>query len=587
MIKQHFRFLWISLIAGFSLLGCQSTEQQVVMTDIETELTPQAKAGATNQPFEIPDAITNDILAGQSSGGILSPAEAHFHVVADGVAVRSFFASLVKDTSYSVIVHPDVRGTISLDLKDVTLLETLDVIREIYGFDIRKKGNIWTVKAPGLRTETIAVDYLMMTRNGNSSVQVNAGGVAAASGQQGGGAQGNQQGGNFGGGGGNFGNQQGGGLGQGGMGQQSSGSNIMTYSKTDFWEDLEESLQIMLGISSGAARVDGNENDLGQSQSTPRRTGNNLDDEGRMVIVSPMTGLVTVKAYPNEILAVKEFLQRSEQTLRRQVILEAKIVEVSLNDDFQQGINWQQAVRHVGTTDFIFSNTAGTAANAITAAVGGVTNIRFQNSDFMGVINLLETQGNVQILSSPRVTATNNQKAVIKVGQDEYFVTDVSTTTTTGTSTTTTPELTLTPFFSGIALDVTPQINDKGEVILHIHPSVTETSEQEKVVSLSGDSIVLPLAQSNIRESDTIIRAKSGEIVVIGGLMQSSVNDARSKTPLLSDIPLVGGLFTQKSEVEQKKELVILVKATVVGAGTWKEQLQRSSDLLKRWYAEK
>lgn len=591
MIRQHFKLLSITIVAAISLLGCQTTGQHVVMTDIETELTPKPSAGASDQPFEIPDAITNDILAGQSSSGILSPAEAHFHVVADGVAVRSFFASLVKDTAYSVIVHPDVYGSISLDLKDVTLLETLDVVREIYGFDIRKKGNIWTVKAPGLRTETIAVDYLMMTRNGNSSVQVNAGGVAAASGQQGGGSQGNNSNNSNNSGGGNFGNQQGGGLGQGGMGQ-SSGSNIMTYSKTDFWEDLEESLQIMLGISSGVTFESERESEgsiLGSesrsSSSTRRMT--NRDSEGRMVIVSPMTGLVTLKAYPNEILAVKEFLQRSEQTLRRQVILEAKIVEVSLNDDFQQGINWQQALRHVGTTDFILSNTAGTTANAITAAVGGVTNIRFQHANFGGVINLLETQGNVQILSSPRVTATNNQKAVIKVGQDEYFVTDVSTTTTTGTSTTTTPELTLTPFFSGIALDVTPQINDQGEVILHIHPSVTETSEQEKVVSLSGDSIVLPLAQSNIRESDTIIRAKSGEIVVIGGLMQSTINDSKAKTPLLSDIPFFGELFTQRSEVEQKKELVILVKATVVGAGTWKEQLQRSSDLLKRWYAEK
>ena len=215
-----------------------------------------------------------------------------------------------------------------------------------------------------------------------------------------------------------------------------------------------------------------------------------------------------------------------------------------------------------------------------------MTNVRFNNADFTGVISLLETQGNVQILSSPRVTATNNQKAVIKVGQDEYFVTDVSSTTTTGASTTTTPQLELTPFFSGIALDVTPQINDQGEVILHIHPSVTETSEQEKVVSLSGDTIVLPLAQSNIRESDTIIRAKSGEIVVIGGLMQTTINDSHSKTPILGDIPFIGGLFTQRSERESKKELVILVRATVVGAGTWEKQLERSSDLLKRWYVE-
>lgn len=579
MINQRVTRTLVCCFFGVLLTACQSTTPKV-MPDIEEQLSTSPVASQSPQPFEVPDAVMDDILTGQSSGGILAPSDPHFHVVAQDVAVRPFFASLFKGTPFSVIVHPEVSGTISLDLKDVTLVETLDVVREIYGFDISKKGSIWLVKAPGLRTETISVDYLMMTRNGSSSVQVNAGGVSQAS-QQGGG-----QGGNIGqqNSGGNFGGGQGGQLGgQGGQfGQQTSGSNIQTSSSTDFWKDLEKSLQTMLGIRTATATEDSG----GDPFAAAQPSGGAMDDSGRMVIVSPMTGLVTVKAYPNEILAVKEFLQRSEQTLRRQVILEAKIVEVSLSDDFQQGINWTHALGHIESTDFIFSNTAGTAANAISAAVGGVTNIRFQNTDFTGVINLLETQGNVQILSSPRVTATNNQKAVIKVGQDEYFVTDVSTTTTTGTSTTTTPELTLTPFFSGIALDVTPQINDKGEVILHIHPSVTETSEQEKVVSLSGDSIVLPLAQSNIRESDTIIRAKSGEIVVIGGLMQSSINDSRSKTPLLGDIPFLGEIFTQKSEVETKKELVILVKATVVGAGTWKQQLERSSDLIKRWYAD-
>lgn len=564
MNNQWRRNISISLLFTALLSGCQGTpnDNPRVMPEIREQLAPTAQDSGPLQDFEVPEAVMDDILSGQKSGGINITDDPHFNVVAQEVAVRPFFASLIEGTPYSVIVHPQVSGTITLDLKDVTLFEAIEAVKELYGFDIRQKGKIFSVRPPGLRTETFAVNYLMMTRNGISSVTVSAGGVSQANerGSQGGGqGGGNVQGGGAVGG-------AGGGLGgAGGSGLTSfSGSNISTSSEADFWEDLQDTLRAMIGMP---------------AEGNPGATD-------RAVVVSPMTGLVTVRAYPNEINAIQEFLQRSEQTLRRQVILETKIVEVSLSDDFQQGINWQQALAHVASTDFIFSNGAGTAANSITAALGGVTNIRFNNADFTGVISLLETQGNVQILSSPRVTATNNQKAVIKVGQDEYFVTDVSTTTTTGTNTTTTPELTLTPFFSGIALDVTPQINEHDEVILHIHPTVSETSEQEKVVSLSGDSIVLPLAQSNIRESDTIIRAKSGEIVVIGGLMQTSMTDSNSKTPGLGSIPILGSLFSQQSKVESKKELVILVKATVVGAGTWKQQLERSSDLLKSWYTE-
>jgi len=197
---------------------------------------------------------------------------------------------------------------------------------------------------------------------------------------------------------------------------------------------------------------------------------------------------------------------------------------------------------------------------------------------------LLETQGDLQMLSNPRVTATNNQKAVIKVGQDEYFVTNVSSTTVTGTSTTTSPEIDLTPFFSGIALDVTPQIDKYGSVILHVHPSVTETEEQLKVITLDDQRFELPLAQSNIRESDTVIRAQSGEIVVIGGLMQTTTEDEESKTPILGDVPILGNLFKSISKRQEKKELVILIKPTVVMPDMWKKQQAHSRALLNTWY---
>ena len=236
------------------------------------------------------------------------------------------------------------------------------------------------------------------------------------------------------------------------------------------------------------------------------------------------------------------------------------------------------------STNITAYGSAASIGNEISASLGGVTSLSFLNQDFSGVISLLSTQGNVQVLSSPRVTAINNQKAVIKVGDDEYFVTDVSSQNTiTSTTTSVVPNIELTPFFSGIALDVTPQIDENGSVLLHVHPSVIETQEQEKVVSLNQEQIVLPLAQSTIRESDTIIKAASGEIVVIGGLMQTSLTDSESKTPLLGDIPLLGELFTNKSQRETKKELIILLKPTVIGSGTWAEQIELSREKMADW----
>jgi MSHA biogenesis protein MshL len=338
-------------------------------------------------------------------------------------------------------------------------------------------------------------------------------------------------------------------------GGNSNGTNINTRTETDFWAELLATLESMIG-----------------------------NEEGKSVMVTPQAGLVTVRAMPKEIRSIKAFLDVSEEIIQRQVVLEARIIEVALDDGYQQGINWGQILANSGSTDFQFSKTPSIIGNSLSAALGNVTSLSFVNKDFSGVLSLLSTQGNVQVLSSPRVTAINNQKAVIKVGNDEYFVTDVSSQSTISSSTTSVvPNIELTPFFSGIALDVTPQIAANGMVLLHVHPSVIETQEQEKIVTLNQEQFVLPLAQSNIRESDTVIRAKSGEIVVIGGLMQSIISESESKTPLLGDIPILGNLFKNKRNSEIKKELVILIRPTVVGKDTWKQELKRSRDQMADW----
>lgn len=532
------------------LSGCQSAPKPP--TDVTQAL--DAAIAEASQPApkplqRLPNALRQELMQKeirQARHGLL--AEKRLQIAASGVAAEQFFAAIVEDSPYSIAIHPDVSGAITLNLKDVTIDETLDVVGSLYGYDIRRQGRVIQVYPAGIRTETIPLNYLYVKRIGNSSTSINSGGVSendpnsssnSSNNNQNSSSNNSNNGSNR--------NSQNG----------SSGINISTENESDFWTELKETLTALVG-----------------------------SEDGRSVIISPQAGLVTIRALPSEIAAVKRFITTTEEHLRRQVIIEAKIMEVTLNDDYQQGVKWEQVLSHIESTDIGFSTSGGIAGNVISSAIGGTTSLSFLNKDFSGVIELLSTQGNVQVLSSPRITATNNQKAIIKVGNDEYFVTDVSSTTTTGTSTTTTPEIDLTPFFSGIALDVTPQIDANGEVILHIHPSVTLTAEQTKTIKLSDQDIVLPLAQSSVRESDTIIRAKSGEIVVIGGLIETRKTDLESKTPFLGDIPVFGELFKSKSESVQKKELVILLKPIVIGHDTWKNQLQDARALLKQWFPE-
>ncbi len=541
-----------SVVAVSSLLlaGCKITPDPKVTADASNQLSRAASMPApTAANPSVPIAVQQEVLA-ESLRPLLRN-EPRFNVNAQDVALPDFLRSLVADTPYSMVVHPEVSGRISLQLKQVTLAETLEQVRQLFGLDVRQSGSIFQVFPAALRTETIAVNYLMLQRHGLSAITVNSGGVSQNSNNQ---SNQNSRG--------NFNNNN---LGssnslgnQGSVAnqQQFSGSSIQSENRTDFWKDLEQTLQAFLAQA-----------------------------PERMVVVSPQAGLVTVRAMPDEIAAIRAFLGQTEQHLQRQVVLEARIIEVTLNDDYQQGINWQNALLSLRNTDFNFSTSGITPANALSAQLGGVTAISFSNADFNGVINLLQTQGNAQVLSSPRVTAMNNQKAVIKVGQDEYFVTDVtSNITSTGTGVPiTSPNISLQPFFSGIALDVTPQIDAQGAVILHVNPSVTETSEQSKTIRFSDETVVLPLAQSNIRQSDTLIRARSGEIVVIGGLMQTVKSDSVSRTPILGAIPGLGQLFTSKRQIEQKKELVILLKPTVVEPGVWQQQIGQSSEQLQRW----
>lgn len=525
-------------------------------------LQPMATTTASSERPPLPESVRASLLGDSEQLRAASSqllAEPRFSIAANQVPAHEFFAGLAVDTPYNFAIHPRVDGYITLNLKDVTLTETLTIVRDIYGYEIRQNNQFVQVLPAGLRSETITLDYLALRRMGLSQTSVSSGGVKdndrnnrSGIGTAGYGSNSNNQ---------LLGNQGGSNLlGSGMQGMQTNGSSISSFSETDLWQDLQAIIEGIIG------------------------TG-----DGRRVVVAPQAGLVTITAYPHELRAAREFIEQAQSRLQRQVILEARIVEVVLNDDYQQGINWNDLFRGSSSVNKFFGNEVTgsftfTGGEVSAGGLGGVFGMTLNIGDFSGALNLLQTQGNVQVLSNPRVSAANNQKAVIKLGEDEYFVTDVSTTTITGTATTSTPNIELTPFFSGISLDITPQISETGEVILHVHPSVVQTQEQEKVVKLNNDTFVLPLAQSNIRESDTIVKARNGEIVVIGGLMQTTYTDTVAKAPLLGDIPVVGNLFKNKRRIEQKKELVILIRPTVIGAETWQDELKRSSEILNQWY---
>lgn len=507
----------------------------------------------------LPKSVQSELLQLNRPQMPVGMPEKRLRIAAHDVEAVEFFGSLFKGSRYSVAVHPGVAGLVSVELKDVTLPEVLAVVGDMYGFDVQRKGNVFHIYPAGLRTETIPVNYLMMSRRGLSRTSVSTGGVTAndsnnSSDSSFDSASNNNSGSNS-------------STSSNSSGDNNNGTRIETDTNSDYWTDLRDSLQTLIG------------------------TG-----DGRAVITSPQAGLVTIRAYPKELKAVREFLTQSERHLKRQVVLEARIIEVALNEGYEQGVDWSglsaswDGNKGITGGQSLANTQLPSTPNQIFTALGGGAGFTISDGNFNVAVNLLKTQGDVNTLSSPRVTATNNQKAVIKVGTDEYYVTNASTTiTTTSTGTDKTPNVELTPFFSGIALDVTPQIDEEGKVLLHIHPSVIDTEEQNKVIDMgtSGGKLQLPLAKSSIRESDTVVQANNGDIIVIGGLMKTDKQEIVSKVPLLGDIPWVGEAFTNRRESTKKVELVIMLKPTVVEKDTWQNELQRSSELLDKWYPAK
>ena len=538
------------LIAAMMVAGCAS---QSPKTDPSTAIRAEMElASATKPAVVVPAQISDALQVTEASMAASSaPAEARFDLIVNNALAREVFLAMVTDTRYSMLMHPGVDGTLSVTLRGITVREALEAIRDVYGYDFKIDGRRITVYPPTLQTRIFTVNYLNAKREGKSEIRVNSGassvpGGGSATGQLAVPPGGGQQ-------------QQ----------QAFENSRLSTTSRTDFWGELGDVLRGIIG--SGV---------------------------GRNVVVSPQSGIVAVRAMPDELRQVDAFLKAARISVERQVMLEAKIVEVQLRDGFQSGVDWtllrgrgSGGVISTSANTILPTNTAPTQpllkdATAFPALGNGLFGLVFSQRNFEGVLSFLETQGNTQILSSPRVAALNNQKAVLKVGTDEYFVTGVTggtitTGTTTAGATTTLPTLTLSSFFSGIALDVMPQIDQDDTITLHVHPSVSSVSEVVKQVDLGGSIgvIRLPLPANSTNETDTVVRVTDGNIVAIGGLMQLQSQGTRSGLPGSTNVPVLSNLLGNQQTTGSKREIVVLIKPTIIRSREdWREQAREAKD---------
>ncbi|MBF0448230.1 MAG: secretin N-terminal domain-containing protein [Magnetococcales bacterium] len=577
-----------------------------------------------------------------------------FDVFVEQVEARLFFQGLVKDDdTINMVVHPQVKGKISLEVKGVTIDEVVEIACEMYHFECHAfqggpgAGRGYKIFPWQLVTRTYRVDFLPVSRDGWSATSINSRGIES-----------NEE---------KLESRS----------SATSSSNVQTRYDADFWSDLEDTLRSILNLdlvttsvnetmgreglqkrviekkpfdSQYETVVSQRQDELARQESDKRiRSYSNggsvithteqgrqadairsWDDGGedeqkrvrqqlKNLMVNRLSGLITVRAYPKDHQDISAFLAHLRSRSQRQVILEAKILEVILSDNTQLGIDWLAVNRGLGggnrsplssepedgTTftgsltnpvvnasgDGVLYNSTALLKGVIFSkgAAGSPFGLAIRNHDFVSFISLLKQQGRVQILSSPRIATLNNQKAVIKVGEDEVFITGMkqgAVTASTAGTVGNTIALSVPIFekmFTGISLDVTPQIGDQGEVTLHIHPLITEVNDKIKSFNINNQVQSIPLALSQTRETDSIIRVGNGEVAVIGGLMKKNILENEDKVPLLGDLPGLGGLFRQINKSSETSELVILIRPVIVdGNADWSADLIGTNRRIQR-----
>lgn len=499
-----------------------------------------------------------------------------YSVVVNNVPAHDLLFALARDAKLNVDIHPDIKGTVTLNAIDQTLPQLLSRIAKQIDMRFELDGNNLAVMPDSPFLRHYKVDYVNLVRNVSGTVSTD---TQIATGTGGSGGSGVS--------------------GSGGSGNVSS-TRIQNTSKNQFWESLEKNIKDILretdkekiiarrtsqqqeqatasanvaskgegtgAVASGnnvlAAAVKGGSNVQAQSgnqqsSQTDRDFKDYMTEFAANVIVNPESGIVTVRATGRQHEKIQEFLDRVINAARRQVMIEATIVEVVLSDGYEQGIDWSKLIGGAGKFALSMSalNTAGSAAN-----------LTYKDGTIDTAVRLLQTFGNTKVLSSPRLSVLNNQTALLKVVENVvYFnVKSEVAPATVGkdplVAYTTTPQT----VSVGLMMTVTPQISDNDMVILNVRPTIASISAMIDDPNPDLKTVKNKVPQLRTREIESIMRVQNGEIAVLGGLMEDGIDYKNNRVPILGQIPLVGEAFTNRNNSARKSELVIFLRPVVI-----------------------
>jgi MSHA type pilus biogenesis protein MshL len=475
-----------------------------------------------------------------------------FSLYARDSNIQDVLLAFSKESELNMVIDPELIGKVTIDLKRVTLKEALDAILTPLGWTYHVDGKFIRVSRPQMETRLFTLNYIATRRTGKREVYTSA--------SSGGGLQASTL-----------------------LGQQTALSpggartgytDLISFDEMDLWKDIQKGLETFVF---GSAEENEKETPAEKEKTTWAR----MNGKGKKVVINKSTGVILVTDYPINLNKVASYLETVEGSSQRQVTIQAKIMEVILSDEHKEGINWKVIeglprsinfawglTNKVGTTGYPGSTTGYATGDTSTGTTINTPGV-FKIKPFGGVLALggagsevalsdimqaISEQGDVKTLSSPTISTLNNQKAIIRVGnQDVFFITGAV-----ATQTTVTQIIQPMTIDIGIILDVTPQIAEDGTIIMNIHPSITDKTGEK--TTPDGKS-TFPLL--SVRETDTTVRVKDGETIIIAGLMQEKTEEAYIGVPVLDSVPLLKGLFRYKTDKKRNSELVIMITPTL------------------------
>lgn len=538
------KIFFLSFLSLLLVSGCATLPKEE-----RAKMPSQVITATQPQP---PEEKLKELVIPQSEEAKKIPEKLYSFFVRDA-DIQEVLLAFSRESELNIVIDPELSGKVTIDLKRVTMKEFLDAVLSPLGWTYSIDGRFVKILRPQLETRLFTLNYISTKRSGKREIYASTGGglqTGAFAGQQTGALPGQQT--------------------AVSPGSSNTGySNLTSVDEVDLWDEIEKGLEaIIFGSVNEKARQVTSESE--------KMTLTRTDGKGKKLVINKSTGIILAADYPTNLNKVASFLETIEGSSQRQVTIQAKIIEVILSDAFREGINWkviEGLPRFVNlswgltdkakTTGFPGGSSPSSTGNTIStpgtfkvAPFGGVLAIGTGGSEVLlsDIVQAISEQGDVKVLSSPTISTLNNQKAIIRVAnQDVFFITGAV-----STQTTVTQFIQPMTIDIGIILDVTPQISEDGSIIMNIHPSVTDKFGEK--LSPDGRS-TFPLL--SVRETDTTVKVRDGQTIIIAGLMQEKTEETFIGVPGLKSIPLLGGLFRYKAETKRNSELVIMITPTL------------------------